>query len=125
MYIPNAIKLKKSSNLLELTYQGVTYQLPAEYLRVYSPSAEVQGHGKPILQFGKKYVKILKVEPVGHYALKLTFDDGHDTGLYSWEYLYKLVTEQITLWDEYLNKLNEQAKSRDPEETVVRFITPD
>lgn len=125
MNIPETIKLKKGSNIIEVSYQGKIYQLPAEYLRVYSPSAEVQGHGNPILQFGKKYVKLLKIESAGQYALKLTFDDGHDTGLYSWDYLYKLAIEQSDLWDEYIHKLKQQAKSRDPTETVVRLIMPD
>lgn len=124
MNIPETIKLKKGSNLLEVSYRGKAYQLPAEYLRVFSPSAEVQGHGNPILQFGKKNVKLIKIEPAGQYALKLTFDDGHDTGLYSWDYLYKLATEQQILWNEYIDKLNEQAKSRDPAESVVHLIMP-
>lgn len=124
MQIPETIKLKKTSNLLELVYQGQLYQLPAEYLRVNSPSAEVQGHGNPILQYGKKEVKLIKIEPAGQYALKLTFDDGHDTGLYTWEYLYKLATEQENIWGDYLNQLNEQGKSRDPNESVVKLVSP-
>ncbi|AZS51163.1 DUF971 domain-containing protein [Entomomonas moraniae] len=124
MKIPELIKLKKESNLLELTYQQLKYQLPAEYLRVYSPSAEVQGHGQPIIQYGKKYVKLIEITPVGHYALKLIFDDGHDSGLYSWEYLYKLVTEYAVLWDEYLIKLHDHNKSRDPNEAIIRLGMP-
>lgn len=124
MSIPEAIKLKKVSNLLEILFQGIAYHLPAEYLRVYSPSAEVQGHGKPILQYGKKHVKLLKAEVAGHYALKLTFDDGHDSGFYSWDYLYTLATQQQSLWSEYLKQLNEHAKSRDPTETVIHIIAP-
>lgn len=124
MQIPETIKLKKTSNLLELVYQGQLYQLPAEYLRVNSPSAEVQGHGNPILQYGKKQVKLIKIEPAGQYALKLTFDDGHDTGLYTWEYLYKLATEQENIWDAYLKQLNEQGKSRDPNESIVKLVSP-
>ncbi|UYZ84398.1 DUF971 domain-containing protein [Entomomonas sp. E2T0] len=123
MQIPEAIKLKKTSNLLELTYQGQLYQLSAEYLRVNSPSAEVQGHGNPILQYAKKEVKLIKIEPAGQYALKLTFDDGHDTGLYTWEYLYKLATEQENIWDDYLKQLNEQGKSRDPNESIVKLVS--
>ncbi|MFD1261732.1 gamma-butyrobetaine hydroxylase-like domain-containing protein [Entomomonas asaccharolytica] len=124
MQIPETIKLKKTSNLLELAYQGQLYQLSAEYLRVNSPSAEVQGHGNPILQYGKKEVKLIKIEPAGQYALKLTFDDGHDTGLYTWEYLYKLATEQKNIWDDYLKQLNEQGKSRDPNESIVKLVSP-
>ena len=124
MQIPETIKLKKTSNLLELVYQSQLYQLPAEYLRVNSPSAEVQGHGNPILQYGKKQVKLIKIEPAGQYALKLTFDDGHDTGLYTWEYLYKLATEQENIWDAYLKQLNEQGKSRDPNESIVKLVSP-
>lgn len=124
MYIPETIKLKKTSNVLELTYKGQHYQLPAEYLRISSPSAEVRGHGNPILQYGKKNVKLIKLEPTGQYALKLTFDDGHDTGLYSWDYLYKLAIEQEVLWAEYLKQLNEHGKSRDPNESIVRLMTP-
>ncbi len=124
MQIPETIKLKKTSNLLELVYQGQLYQLPAEYLRVNSPSAEVQGHGNPILQYGKKEVKLIKIEPAGQYALKLTFDDGHDTGLYTWEYLYKLATEQENIWGDYLKQLNEQWKSSDPNESVVKLVSP-
>lgn len=124
MNIPESIKLKKESNLLELVYQKQKYQLSAEYLRVNSPSAEVQGHGQPILQYGKKNVKLIDIKAAGHYALKLIFDDGHDTGLYSWEYLKKLATEKETLWDDYLKKLNQQSKSRDPDEAIVRVINP-
>lgn len=124
MNIPESVKLKKESNLLALVYQGQQYLLSAEYLRVNSPSAEVQGHGNPILQYGKKNVKLIDIKASGQYALKLTFDDGHDTGLYSWEYLYKLATEQNELWAEYLEQLNQQGKSRDPHESTVRFIQP-
>lgn len=124
MQIPETIKLKKTSNLLELVYQSQLYQLPAEYLRVNSPSAEVQGHGNPILQYGKKQVKLIKIEPAGQYALKLTFDDGHHTGLYTWEYLYKLATEQENIWDAYLKQLNEQGRSRDPNESIVNLVSP-
>lgn len=124
MNIPELIKLKKTSNVLELTYQSKLYILTAEYLRVNSPSAEVQGHGNPILQYGKKNVKLIKLESAGKYALKLTFDDGHDTGLYNWDYLYQLATEYDTRWQEYLMQLNQQQKLRDPNESVVKLITP-
>lgn len=124
MKIPEAIKLKKTSNVLEVTYQGKLYQLPAEYLRVHSPSAEVQGHGKQILQYGKQNVRLTKLESAGQYALKLTFDDGHDSGLYSWDYLYTLAIEQESLWVDYLRQLNQAGKARDPSESVVKLIIP-
>lgn len=124
MHIPEAIKLKKTSNVLELTYQSKLYTLTAEYLRINSPSAEVKGHGNPILQYGKKNVKLIKLEPAGKYALKLTFDDGHDTGLYDWEYLYQLATEYAIRWENYLEQLNQQQKSRDPDEAIVKLMMP-
>ena len=122
MHIPSSIKLHKASRLLELHYGSDHYQLPAEFLRVHSPSAEVQGHGKPILQFGKLNVALIGIEPAGQYALKLTFDDGHDSGLFSWDYLYQLAVRQDDLWRDYLDELAAAGKSRDPEESVVRLM---
>ncbi len=120
---PTAVNLHKTSNTLGLTYgPDETYQLPAELLRVHSPSAEVQGHGKPILQFGKLHVKLIKVEPAGQYALKLTFDDGHDSGLFTWDYLYQLAVRQENLWADYLAELKAAGKTRDPSESVVRLM---
>ena len=94
--IPEAIKVKKSSRCVALTYAGVEYQLSFEMLRVLSPSAEVRGHGvgNEVLQFGKKDVGLLSMEPAGNYALKLNFDDGHDSGLYDWKYLHHLCLNQ-------------------------------
>ena len=104
--LPTAIKLHKVSKTLSLTYgPDEVYTLPAEFLRVHSPSAEVQGHGKPILQYGKIDVGLSKVEPAGQYALKLTFDDGHDSGLFTWDYLYELGKRQDALWADYLEEL--------------------
>ncbi|WPO99619.1 DUF971 domain-containing protein [Pseudomonas sp. HR96] len=121
--IPTAINLHKASKTLGLTYgPGEHYSLPAEFLRVHSPSAEVQGHGKPILQFGKLGVGLSKIEPAGQYALKLTFDDGHDSGLFTWEYLYQLAVRQETLWQDYLDELKAAGKSRDPNEAVIRLM---
>ncbi|WP_366300837.1 DUF971 domain-containing protein [Pseudomonas atacamensis] len=121
--IPTDIKLHKASKTLTLTYaSGEEYTLPAEFLRVHSPSAEVQGHGKPILQFGKLNVGLSKLEPAGNYALKLTFDDGHDSGLFTWEYLYELGKRQNELWDDYLAKLRAAGKSRDPNESFVKLM---
>ncbi len=121
--IPTAINLHKASKTLTLTYgPGEVYDLPAEFLRVHSPSAEVQGHGKPILQVGKLGVGLAKIEPAGQYALKLTFDDGHDSGLFTWEYLYQLATRREALWQDYLDELKTAGKSRDPSESVVRLM---
>lgn len=121
--MPTAIELHKASKTLTLKYgANEEYHLPAEFLRVHSPSAEVQGHGKPILQFGKLGVGLNKVEPAGQYALKLTFDDGHDTGLFTWEYLYQLAQRQESLWDDYLLALKNAGKSRDPSEQVVKLM---
>lgn len=120
---PTAVNLHKTSNTLGLTYgPDEVYQLPAEFLRVHSPSAEVQGHGKPILQFGKLNVRLTKVEPAGQYALKLTFDDGHDSGLFTWDYLYQLAVRQDALWSDYLADLKAAGKTRDPNQSVVRLM---
>ncbi len=122
MHIPSAIKLHKASKTLELHYGADHYCLSAEFLRVHSPSAEVQSHGKPILQTGKLHVGLSSIEPAGNYALKLCFDDGHDSGLFSWDYLYQLATRQEQLWNEYLQALSEAGKSRDPNESVVKLM---
>lgn len=120
---PTAINLHKASKTLTLAYgPDETYVLDAEFLRVHSPSAEVQGHGTPVLQYGKLKVGLVSVEPAGQYALKLTFDDGHDSGLYTWSYLYELATRKDALWQEYLATLHTAGKTRDPAEAVVRFM---
>ena len=121
--IPTRIKLHKASRTLELGYaDDSSYHLPAEYLRVMSPSAEVRGHGNPILQTGKVNVALTGIEPAGRYALKLVFDDGHDSGLYSWDYLYHLATEQVQRWQSYLDELHQNGASRDPDVSAIRFI---
>ncbi|MGE8149303.1 gamma-butyrobetaine hydroxylase-like domain-containing protein [Pseudomonas frederiksbergensis] len=121
--LPTDIKLHKASKTLSLKYaSGEEYHLPAEFLRVHSPSAEVQGHGKPILQFGKIAVGLSKVEPAGQYALKLTFDDGHDSGLFTWEYLYQLAVRQDDLWNDYLAELKAAGKTRDPSQSIVKLM---
>ena len=121
--IPSAINLHKASKTLTLKYpSGEQYELPAEFLRVHSPSAEVQGHGNPILQFGKINVGLSKVEPAGQYALKLTFDDGHDSGLFTWEDLHQLGVRQEELWADYLAELKKAGKSRDPSVSVVKLM---
>jgi len=122
MRIPTAIKLHKASRTLELHYGSEQFTLPAEYLRVHSPSAEVQGHGKPVLQTGKLHVALERIEPAGNYALKLCFDDGHDSGLFSWDYLYELATRHDDLWRDYLDALAAAGKSRDPNESVVKLM---
>ena len=106
--IPTALTLKRSSRLVEVTFSdGSVFELPAEYLRVYSPSAEVTGHGvgEGVLVTGKRNVNIERIEPVGRYAVKLVFDDGHDTGLYTWEKLYELGRDYAAKWQRYLERL--------------------
>ncbi|VEF07249.1 1-(5-phosphoribosyl)-5-[(5-phosphoribosylamino)methylideneamino] imidazole-4-carboxamide isomerase [Pseudomonas fluorescens] len=121
--IPTDIKLHKASKTMTLIYaSGEEFTLPAEFLRVHSPSAEVQGHGKPVLQFGKLNVGLSKLEPAGNYALKLTFDDGHDSGLFTWEYLYELGKRQNELWADYLAELRAAGKTRDPNESFVKLM---
>jgi len=113
---PQKIALHLKSRTLELVYDGVSYPLPAEYLRVHSPSAEVRGHGRgqEKLQTGKRAVALVGVEPSGHYALKLVFSDGHDSGLYDWAYLHELALNQAQYWQRYLDQLASQGGSRDP-----------
>ena len=122
MKIPTAIRLHKASRTLELHYGAQVYNLSAELLRVHSPSAEVQGHGQPILQYGKQNVSLVEVQPAGNYALKLVFDDGHDSGLFTWDYFYQLATRQEQLWGDYLQALHDAGRSRDPQESVVRLM---
>lgn len=112
--LPTDIRLHQVSRTLEITFDnGASGMLSCEFLRVYSPSAEVQGHGNPVLQTGKRDVNITGIEPVGHYAVKLVFSDGHNTGLYSWDYLYALLQRHDTLWQEYLEQLAQAGASRD------------
>ncbi len=106
--IPVTIRLRKASCQITLEYEdGTSFDLPFEYLRVYSPSAEVKGHGPGdgVLQTGKENVRIISIEPIGRYALRFVFDDGHDTGLYTWEYLYELGAQQDENWRAYLGRL--------------------
>lgn len=125
MSVPSAIKFHKQSQQLELTWGADSYQLPAEYLRVYSPSAEVRGHGmgNEVLQFGKKDVRILNLEPVGNYALKISFDDGHDSGLFHWNYLKELSEQQSTKWQDYLDRLKQAGKQREAQ--TIQFKSVD
>ncbi len=114
--IPTEIKLHQTSRLMELTFaDGKVFRLPYEFLRVYSPSAEVRGHGpgQETLQVGKREVTIAEVEAVGHYAIRPKFSDGHDTGIYSWDYLYELATRHDHMWQRYLARLEAAGASRD------------
>lgn len=114
---PTEIHLRRRSGLLELAYaDGNRYSLSAEFLRVHSPSAEVRGHGQgqSVLQTGKRDVGFSAVEPVGAYAIKLVFTDGHSSGIYSWDYLHDLCTGQEQMWQNYLQRLQDAGASRDP-----------
>ncbi|TIC79185.1 gamma-butyrobetaine hydroxylase-like domain-containing protein [Crenobacter intestini] len=113
---PLEIRLLTESRRLEISFDdGARFSLPAEYLRVYSPSAEVRGHGagQEVLQVGKRQVAITALEPVGHYALKIVFDDGHDSGLFSWDYLYRLGADYDRNWQDYLDRLARAGASRE------------
>ncbi|SAK40128.1 hypothetical protein AWB80_00170 [Caballeronia pedi] len=113
--IPTGVVVHSKSRVLELQYGDESFRVPFELLRVYSPSAEVQGHGpgQETLQTGKREVTIIGIEPVGHYALQLNFSDGHNTGIYSWDILHDLATRQDALWREYLAKLEAAGADRD------------
>ena len=114
---PTEIKLHQKSRVLEIAFaDGAAFQLPCEFLRVYSPSAEVRGHGpgQEVLQVGKKDVEITRVEPVGSYAVQFTFSDGHDTGIYSWDLLYDYGKRQEEMWRHYLKRMEEAGASREP-----------
>jgi DUF971 family protein len=116
--VPIEIKLHQTSRELELSYSDQShFRLSCEYLRAYSPSAEVRGHGpgQEILQVGKKDVAIVAIDPVGNYAVKLRFSDGHDTGIYSWDYLYDLGVNRERLWAQYLARLAAAGASREPQ----------
>jgi DUF971 family protein len=112
---PTEIKLHQKSRVMEIAFSdGRVFRLPYEYLRVYSPSAEVRGHGpgQEILQVGKREVEIRTLEPVGSYAVQPQFSDGHNTGIYSWDYLYELGENQEALWSGYLTRLSAAGASR-------------
>jgi len=114
---PTDIKLHQQSKKLEVSFDdGSHFEFPCEFLRVYSPSAEVQGHGpgQEVLQVGKKDVNIERIEPVGSYAVQLYFDDRHDSGIYSWETLYNYGKNQDEMWQRYLQRMEEAGKSREP-----------
>lgn len=123
MKLPIDLAIHKKSRELELTYEdGVAARLSFEFLRVMSPSAEVQGHSpdEAVLQVGKRLVDIVGIEPVGNYAIQITFSDGHDSGLYSWDYLEDLIVNHDALWANYLNALEKAGASRDSSEDDLR-----
>ena len=114
-HTPTELNLHRQSRVLEITFDnGAHFNLPAEYLRVFSPSAEVQGHGpgQEVLQIGKQDVNITEIRPVGAYAIKICFDDGHNSGLYDWRLLYDLGSKQRVYWKEYLQRLAEAGHQR-------------
>ena len=115
--VPTEINLHQKSQILDIGFDtGEKFELTCEYLRVYSPSAEVRGHapGEETLQVGKADVNIERIEPVGTYAVQLFFDDGHDSGIYSWEWLYLIGKNYAKLWQEYLDKLEQAGQKRAP-----------
>lgn len=119
--IPTEIKLHQQSRVMEVAFNDDSrFTMPFEYLRVFSPSAEVRGHGpgQEVLQVGKKNIEIKNIEPVGQYAVVLVFSDGHDSGIYSWDYLYDLGAKQEFYWNSYLRRMDEAGASREPK-TVV------
>ena len=125
--IPELVELHKKSKQLELGYADKSsFRLAAEYLRVYSPSAEVRGHhpSQAVLQHGKKDVGISSISPVGNYALQIIFDDEHNSGIYSWDYLRELCDKQDEYWQDYLDRLIADGKNRDPEVQVVSLFDP-
>ncbi|MCL4138050.1 UNVERIFIED_CONTAM: hypothetical protein GTU68_037427 [Idotea baltica] len=124
---PSKIKLNKQEGSLSLVYSDAShFTLTGEYLRVHSPSAEVRGHGKgqEVLQFGKKDVKVANLEPSGNYAIQITFDDNHDSGIYSWDYLYDLAINHSQYWGKYTEALQKAGKHREANVQVVQLVDP-
>ncbi|MBT7437463.1 MAG: DUF971 domain-containing protein [Cellvibrionales bacterium] len=122
---PKQIKLNKKEGNLFLHYELMgNFLLSGEYLRIHSPSAEVQGHGKGqgVLQYGKEFVKISSVESIGNYALRLTFSDNHNSGIFTWKYLYDLAINYNKYWSDYLEALSKSGKYRDPNIQSIQFI---
>jgi DUF971 family protein len=124
---PQEIIYHKIAHTLEVVWSDVRYQLPAELLRVYSPSAEVRGHSEDErkLQTGKKHVGISQIEAVGNYAIRIVFNDGHDSGIYAWEYLHDLGENQDNYWQEYLSELKQANASRLPSIPVGQWQPPE
>jgi DUF971 family protein len=124
MPMPSRIVVSEQKDVLNMEYQGdVRFNLPAEYLRVFSPSAEVRGHGKgqEVLQVGKRQVRIESIQQSGNYAIQITFDDGHDSGIFTWDYLFELGSNQTDNWANYLRRLHQTNQSRDPDTQVVKL----
>jgi DUF971 family protein len=114
--MPTALTLHNQSRILEIAFSdGAQFRIPFELMRVYSPSAEVQGHGpgQEVLQTGKREVNVVELEPIGNYAVKPVFSDGHESGIFSWDYLYFLGSEQSRLWDDYTRRLEAAGQNRD------------
>ena len=120
---PTDIRLHSKSKLLEVVFDDQTFMLPCEYLRVNSPSAEVKGHGpgQEVLQLSKENVGIVSIEPVGNYAVRLIYTDSHNSGLYTWDYLYELGEDRVTNWKAYLSQLKEAGHNRLPQENDKYF----
>ena len=124
MPVPSRIVVSEQKNALNVEYQGdVRFNLSAEYLRVFSPSAEVRGHGRgqEVLQVGKRHVLIQSLQQSGNYAVQISFDDGHDFGIFTWDYLFELGSNQTDNWADYLRRLHSANQSRDPDTQVVRL----
>ena len=122
---PQSVTAHSQSRVLEVLFSdGAHFRIPFELMRIYSPSAEVQGHGpgQEVLQTGKINVKISSIEPVGNYAVRLNFDDDHNTGIYSWEYLRELALHQQEMWDEYLQRLQKAGARREPLQSGVQVV---
>ena len=116
VHSPVSLTVHQVSRTLEIAFEdGATFRIPFELMRVYSPSAEVQGHGpgQEVLQTGKRQVDVVELEPVGNYAVKPVFSDGHDSGIYSWDYLYFLGSQQAQLWEDYERRIQEAGADRD------------
>ena len=123
--MPSRIVLNESKDTLTLEYAGdIRHALPAEYLRVLSPSAEVRGHGRgqEVLQFGKRNVTVSGIAKSGNYAIQISFSDGHDSGIFSWDYLYELGSNYESKWAAYLQTLQQAGQSRDPDTQVVKLV---
>ncbi|MDG2117198.1 MAG: DUF971 domain-containing protein [Porticoccaceae bacterium] len=124
MPVPTRIVVSEQKDVLHLEYQGdVRFSLTAEYLRAFSPSAEVRGHGagQEVLQVGKRHVLITSLQQSGNYAIQISFDDGHDSGIFTWEYLFELGSNHTDNWAGYLQRLHEANQSRDPDTQVVNL----
>lgn len=124
MPVPTRIVVSEQKDVLHLEYQGdVRFSLTAEYLRAFSPSAEVRGHGagQEVLQVGKRHVLITSLQQSGNYAIQISFDDGHDSGIFTWEYLFELGSNHTDNWAGYLQRLHAANQSRDPDTQVVNL----